>query len=78
MFIGINIFASGFFTALNNGVVSAAISFLRTLLFQVVVVLVLPIFLGIDGIWLSIVVAELLAIAISIYFFVKMKKRYNY
>ena len=78
LFIGINIFASGFFTALNNGVVSAAISFLRTLLFQVVVVLVLPIFLGIDGIWLSIVVAELLAIAISIYFFVKMKKRYNY
>ena len=55
---GFNIFASAFFTALGNGVVSAAISFLRTLVFQIAAVLILPLILGLDGIWLSIAAAE--------------------
>ncbi len=75
---GINIYASSFFTALNNGAVSATISFLRTLLFQIAAVMLLPILLGIDGVWLSIVVAELCALAVSIGFLVKMKSRYQY
>ena len=75
---GINIFGSSFFTALNNGVVSAVISFLRTLVFQVVAVLVLPIFFKLDGVWFSIIFAELVAVAVTFAFFVKMRKRYNY
>ncbi len=78
LFMGINIYASSFFTALNNGAVSAAISFLRTLLFQVAAVLVLPILLKLDGIWLSIVASELISVFVSILFFIKMKKRYHY
>lgn len=78
LFMGYNIFGSAFFTALGNGVVSAAISFLRTLLFQIAVVLILPLLLGIDGIWLAIVVAELLALIITVYFFVKKKDNYHY
>lgn len=78
LFIGINVWGSAFFTALNNGAVSAAISFLRTLVFQIVVVLILPLFLGIDGIWLSIVAAELLALAVTVTFFITEKKRYRY
>lgn len=75
---GINIFGSSFFTALNNGVVSAAISFLRTLVFQVVVVLVLPAIFGLDGIWFAITAAELLALAVTILFFVLKRKEYHY
>lgn len=75
---GINIFASGFFTALNDGVVSAAISFIRTLIFQVIAILVLPLILGTIGIWLSIVVAELLSLIVSITFLVVKRKKYNY
>lgn len=78
LFMGYNIFGSAFFTALGNGVVSAAISFLRTLLFQIAAVLILPLLLGIDGIWLAIVVAELLALIITVYFFVKKKDNYHY
>ncbi len=76
--MGINIYASSFFTALNNGLVSALISFLRTLLFQVAAVLVLPIILELDGIWFSIVVAEIMALIVSIIFFVTNKKKYGY
>lgn len=75
---GINIFASSFFTALNNGGVSAAISFLRTLVFQMLSVLVLPLLLGLDGIWLAITVAEVLAAFISTVFFIGLKNRYHY
>lgn len=75
---GISIFASSFFTALNNGAVSAAISFLRTVVFQVASILILPIFIGTDGIWLSVSAAELCALAVSVIFFVKMRKRYHY
>ncbi len=75
---GINIFASSFFTALNNGAVSAAISFLRTLVFQSASVIVLPMIWGLDGIWLSITVAEVFALIISVTFLVTKRKKYNY
>ncbi|MDO5389034.1 MAG: MATE family efflux transporter [Clostridia bacterium] len=75
---GFNVFGSAFFTALNNGMISAAISFLRTLLFQVVVVMILPIILGLNGIWLSVVMAELFTVFISVIFFIKNKNRYHY
>lgn len=78
LFMGINIFASAFFTALSNGAVSAGISFLRTLVFQVVSVLVLPVFLDVDGVWLSVLVAEVLALGVTIICLVKNRKRYGY
>lgn len=78
IFMGINIFSSSFFTALNNGLVSALISFLRTLLFQVVAVITLPLLLALDGIWLSIVAAEALALIVSIAFLITGKKKYGY
>ena len=75
---GVNIFASSFFTALNNGGVSAAISFLRTLVFQVASVLVLPVFLGLDGIWYSITIAEVLAFFVSLLFLIANRRKYHY
>lgn len=78
LIMGINIFASAFFTALGNGGISALISFLRTLLFQMVAVLVLPIFFELNGIWMAIVVAESCAIVVSSLFFVTKRKRYGY
>ena len=57
---GFNIFGSSFFTALNNGVISAAISFLRTLVFQIIMILLLPTLLGINGIWSAVGIAELI------------------
>lgn len=76
--MGINVWGSAFFTALGNGVISATISFLRTLVFQVSVVLILPILLGIDGIWLAIVVAEVLALIFTLIFFGLNKNKYHY
>ncbi len=73
-----NIFASSFFTALNNGLVSALISFLRTLVFQVAMILILPAIWGINGIWISVACAEILSLFISIMFFIKNKKKYEY
>lgn len=78
IFAGISIFSSSFFTALNNGPVSAAISFLRTFVLQLIFVLVLPPILGIDGIWLSIVFAEIISFFISLYFLITKKKVYHY
>lgn len=75
---GINIFASSFFTALNDGLVSAIISFLRTLLFQIAMILILPMIFGLNGIWLSVVVAEILSLIISIIFLVINRKKYQY
>lgn len=75
---GINIFASAFFTALNNGLVSALISFMRTFAFQVIFVLILPILWGIDGIWFALVAAEGAAFILSEYFLRKKKKVYHY
>lgn len=79
LFAGFAIFGSSFFTALNNGLISAIISFLRTLVFQVAAVLLLPLlFDGIDGIWLSIVIAELMAAALSMIFMTALRKKYRY
>lgn len=75
---GFNIYASAFFTALNNGLVSAIISFCRTLVFECLCVMVLPIFFGLNGIWSAIIFAEIMALIVSIYFFVTLKKRYGY
>lgn len=75
---GFNIWGSAFFTALGNGMVSAAISFLRTLVFQIIVVLILPLLIGIDGIWLAVVVAEALALIVTWAAFVSNKSRYHY
>lgn len=75
---GFNIYGSSFFTALNNGVVSAAISFLRTVVFEVAAVLILPLFFGLDGVWCAITVAELASILITIGAFSALRKRYQY
>lgn len=75
---GLNIFGSAFFTALNNGLVSAVISFLRTLVFQCVTVLVLPIWLGLDGVWFSIIAAELLSLTVTLVFIITNRKKYHY
>ncbi|MCI9038379.1 MAG: MATE family efflux transporter [Clostridia bacterium] len=75
---GINIFESSFFTALNNGVVSAAISFLRTLLFQIAMIFILPLIWGLNGIWIAVVFAEVLALIVSIAFLVVNRKKYQY
>ena len=78
LFAGFNIYASSFFTALGNGLVSAIISFLRTCVFQVAAIFAMPAILGNDGIWLAIVAAELMSIGVSIFFIVKNKKKYGY
>lgn len=78
VFMGFAIFSSGFFTALNDGLTSALISFLRTLVFQVAAVLLLPLIWEIDGVWISIVVAEVMAAAISAVFLVVKRKKYHY
>ncbi len=78
LFAGFGIWSSSFFTALNNGPVSAIISFLRTLVFQVAAVLIIPMFLKVDGIWLSIVVAEFAALVVGMLFLFALRKRYQY
>lgn len=75
---GANIFTSSFFTALGSGGISAAVSFLRTLVFQLIAVLVLPAFFGLDGIWWAITVAEVLAFMVSITFVFAKRKKYHY
>ena len=77
-FMGYAIFASGFFTALSDGVTSAIISFLRTLVFQAAAVLILPAIWGIDGIWWSIGVAEMMAVVFSALFLILKRKKYKY
>ncbi len=78
LFSGFAVFGSSFFTALNNGLVSAAISFLRTLVFQVSAVLIFPLIWKVDGIWLSIVAAEALAVAVTAAFLWGLRKKYQY
>lgn len=75
---GFNIFSSSFFTALNNGPVSAAISFLRTILFQISMIFILPLMFGLDGIWAAVVVADVLSLIVSIIFLILNRKKYNY
>ena len=75
---GFNIFGSSMFTAFNNGLVSAVISFLRTLVCQIAAVMVMPMVWGLDGIWFSVVAAELGALGLTVFCFVKYRKRYHY
>lgn len=75
---GFNIFGSSLFTALNNGLISALISFIRTLLCQIVAVMTLPLIFGLDGIWASVVAAELTALVLTTFFVLKYRKRYHY
>ena len=76
--VGIGIFGSSFFTALNNGFVSAAISFLRTIIFEVIFVLTIPLVFGIDGIWYSIDIARLMSVIATILFIIKYRSKYHY
>lgn len=78
LFAGFSIFGSSFFTALNNGLISAAISFLRTLVFQIAAVLILPAIFEIDGIWYSIVVAEVVSVVVTVIFIFAKRKKYGY
>ena len=75
---GFNIFGSSLFTALNNGLISAVISFVRTLICQIAAVLLLPLIFGLDGIWWAIVVSEAVALILTVFCFVKFKERYHY
>ncbi|MDO4719505.1 MAG: MATE family efflux transporter [Peptostreptococcaceae bacterium] len=75
---GLNIFASALFTALNDGVVSAKLSFIRTFGMQLVCVLILPVFFGLNGIWVSVVVAEVLSTIVSIFYMVCKREKYQY
>ena len=75
---GFSLYASAFFTALNNGLVSAVISCCRTLLFECLSVIILPIFFGLSGIWAAIIVAEVMAVSISAVFFIKLRPQYGY
>lgn len=77
-FSGFAILGSAFFTALNDGLTSALISFLRTLVFQIGAVLILPLLWGIEGIWLSIVVAEVMAVLVTLIFLIAKRKKYHY
>ena len=78
LFSGVGIFGSAFFTAMNDGLISALISFLRTLVFQTGAVLIFPLFWGLDGIWLSIVLAEAMALVVTVIFFMGKRKKYHY
>ena len=78
LFAGFAIFGASFFTALNDGLTSAIISFLRTLLFQTAAVIILPLIWELDGIWISIIVAELMAVVVTVIFMAAKKKRYRY
>ena len=75
---GFNIYSSAFFTALNNGIVSLVLSIGRTFVFQLIAVILLPLIFELDGIWLSIIASELLALLTTIIFFIVMNKKYNY
>lgn len=78
LFSGFSIFGSSFFTALNDGLTSALISFLRTMVFQVAAVLIFPLIWGVDGIWLSIVAAEAMSVAVTALFLAGKRKRFHY
>lgn len=78
LFIGFAIFASSFFTALNNGIISAFISFMRTIVLEITLVLLLPLFWGLDGIWLSVVLAECIAALLGAFFILIKRKKYQY
>ena len=78
VFMGFNIFTSSFFTALNNGLISAIVSFARTLIFQIAAVMLLPMAFGLTGIWVSVIVAEFLSLVLEIIFLATNQKKYGY
>ena len=78
LFVGIAIFSSSFFTALSDRVTSAIIAFFRTLVFQVAAVMLLPLIWGVDGIWLSVAVAELAACVLGVVFIFAKRKKFGY
>lgn len=78
LLVGFNIFASSFFTALNDGAISALISFARTLVFQIAAVLLLPLFLSVDGVWGAVIAAEALALVLSAACLMGKRKKYGY
>lgn len=78
LFTGMAIFGSAFFTALNNGTVSALISFLRTFVFELGAVLLLPMLFGVDGIWYALIFAEFMAAFTSIIFMIALRRKYHY
>ncbi len=78
VFIGFGIFSSGFFTALNDGVTSAIISFVRAMIFECASVMLLPLVWGINGVWISVIVSELLAVLLGVMFLITKKKKYQY
>lgn len=78
LFMGFNLFASGFFTALNDGKTSAILSLFRTLIFLIIPLLILPILLGVDGVWISMPTAEIFGILLSVFYFQRNKNKYHY
>lgn len=78
LFMGFSIYASSFFTALNDGFISAVISFCRTMIFETGAVIILPFFLGVSGIWYSIIAAEFMAVCLSLFFLIRKAKKYGY
>ena len=78
MFAGFSIFFSSMFTAFGNGLISALISFLRTIVYQIAAVLVLPIFMGLTGVWLSTTVSDVLAMITAMIFVIVKRKKYGY
>ena len=77
-FASLGIFGSSYFTALNNGLVSAIISFTRTLVFQIGALLLLPIFLDLNGVWLATPVSEVLSLTLTVILFIANRKKYKY
>ena len=78
LFMWLNIYTSSFFTALNDGAVSAAISFMRALVLPTVCILALPYFFRLDGVWFALVVSEVLGLCVSLFFLLTKKKKYGY
>ena len=78
LLMGFNLFASGFFTALNDGKTSAILSLFRTLVFLIIPLLTLPLLWGADGVWVSMPTADVLSVLLSIFYFRHMKNRYRY
>ena len=78
LFTGVNVFASGFFTALNNGKVSALISMLRTFILEAGALILLPKYFDLNGVWWAMPVAEILAILVAVFMLIRYKKIYGY
>ena len=77
-FVGFGIFSSGFFTALNDGVTSAIISFVRTMVFECAAVMLLPLIWGINGVWISVIVSEFLSVLLGVMFLITKQRKYQY